>query len=302
MKKIALIIAAALCILLFAGCAQSGKAPSDTTQSQSSSASSTSDATEKTPGTAKAESTELDFLRSSISEKSCMLGVGFFGYVDSESDGSAVAKYVADSKLAKSYPFLSDITPVLSEGAELYALVPASSDTAVTVYRVILSEDGSDRIDRDTPIYSGKPGEAVILRCNISEIYSNVLISVTQGESTTEFRPAISLKDGHTVQHSGCYDFSVYNENEEMSYETALEILLENDGVLKATEKGMKLMYTGDTQTVDGHRCLIFALGTDSENQFVRERLYAVSVSDSLIYAYSPETDSWETLKTDNIN
>ena len=59
-------------------------------------------------------------------------------------------------------------------------------------------------------IFEGKPGEALVLRCNFSEIYSNVLVSVTDGGGAIDFHPSISLMDGHLAELAGVYDFSVY--------------------------------------------------------------------------------------------
>lgn len=277
MKKHILMAALSLCLLLTMGC---GKTPQDS-----------SGDTEKSAGGTQTAITALDRLQSGIAEKDCMLGVAFFGYVDSESDEAAVRAFAAGSSLVRDYPFLADCTPVLTEGAELYALVPANKDTAVTVCPAEMSEDGNYIDRKDTPLYTGKPGEAVILRCNLSEIHANVRISATDGSSTLEFHPMISLENGRMVQEEGCYDFSVYQQD---PVEAARERLLAADEVQDALQRGMKLLYTGDSQTIDGQDCPVFALGTDSAEQFVREQLYAVS--DSRIYAYSVLSDSWEIL------
>lgn len=88
------------------------------------------------------------------------------------------------------------------------------------------------------------------------------------------------------------YDFSVYEETpDERSVQIATEILLEADEVKAAVKGGMKIMYTGDTQWIEGRPCLLFVLGTDSEEQFVRERYYGVC--DNLIYAYDAVNDTW---------
>ena len=52
--------------------------------------------------------------------------------------------------------------------------------------------------------------EAVIVLCNISEIYSNVLVSVSDGFSAVAFRPGLSGMDGHVAAEPGVYDFSIY--------------------------------------------------------------------------------------------
>ena len=51
---------------------------------------------------------------------------------------------------------------------------------------------------------------------------------------------------------------------------------------------------TGNTQWIEGRPCLLFALGTDSEDQFVRERYYGVC--DNLVYSYDAISDTWSTV------
>ena len=58
--------------------------------------------------------------------------------------------------------------------------------------------------------------------------------------------------------------------------------------------QGMILLYTGERQTVEGRECLIIALVTDRDEQFVREYLYGVC--DNLIYTYDAISDTWAAL------
>lgn len=267
-RKIALWAALALCLLLTA-CGQAPPPPPE-------------------PPAAPAESAELLSLRSSITAQEALLGVGFFGYIESQTDEAAVQALVAGSFLAQSYPFLQDGTVVLTEGAELYAFVPADENTAITVCPAEISEDGYYIDHKEAPLYTGRPGETVILRCNLSEIGSNVLISVMDGVNTLEFHPMISLENGRMVQQPGCCDFSLYEQSPE---EAAREYLLAVEEVQQALADGMALLYTGSTQQLNGVECLLFALGTNQEEQFVQERLYAAS--DGLVYLYSPLEDHW---------
>lgn len=281
MKKITLFATLALCILLLAGCAAKPQNPSGETNSPSSSA--------------KSEENGLASLRSSIAEKDCILGIGFLGYIDSQSDEKAVQKYVNESALAKKYPFLKELDQVVLDGAELYTFVPASKNAVITVYYAEISEDGKYIDKKDSPLYIGDAGDGIVLRCNLSEIHANVLICVKDGTNTLEFHPMLSMMDGHVAVESGCYDFSIYEQKtEEEAAESARELLAATDEVSDALKRGMKLLYTGDTQTIDGKQCLIFALGTDREDQFVREQLYAVS--DNQIYVFYTETDQWQVL------
>lgn len=268
MKKAVLITALMLCVLFLFGCEE--KAP------------------ENTQGNTT-DNTELA-LKKRIEEKDCLLGIGFFGYVDSESNEEAVRDYINASALKNEYPFLGKCSPMLFEGTELYAFVPANENITVTVCSAEISENGEYTDRKDVPLYKGKSGETVILRCNISEICANVLILVTDGEKTLEFHPSVSLKDGRAAAADGCCDISA--SGEKVSEEKAWEQLLAADEVNDALKNGMKLICTGDEEKIDGKNCLLFALGTDNEEQFVRERLYAVS--GETVYLFDAVNDSWQ--------
>lgn len=82
---------------------------------------------------------------------------------------------------------------------------------------------------------------------------------------------------------------------EDKDVRIASEILAEHKEVKARMAQGMTLLYTGEKQEIDGRECYIFALGTNREEQFVREYLYGVC--DNLIYSHDVLTDTWE--KTD---
>ena len=249
----------------------------------------------KQPNNTNAEGAVLTALRQKINYHSKGAGVAFIGYVENQSTEAELRSYITDSKVGKSYPFILNAPMFLTEGQELYAIVPPCDKGKIAVYASGITEDGQYTDDRTRPLYEGKPGETVLLRCNLSEIYSNVLISATDGGGAVLFRPSISLKDGHLTNDLPVYDFSIYEETpDERSVQIATEILLEADEIKVAVERGMKIMYTGDTQMIEGRTCLLFALGTDREDQFVRERYYGVC--DNLIYVYDAVSDTWAVL------
>lgn len=161
---------------------------------------------------------------------------------------------------------------------------------------VLLMEVTAYADDKNNPLHVGEPGEPLLLRCNLSEIYSNVLIAATDGGGAMDFRPSLSMENGHLQEIAGVYDFSTYEEvPDERSIQIATELLLETEEVKQAVMQGMKVMYTGDTQWIEGRPCLLFALGTDSEEQFVRERYYGVC--DNLVYRYDAISDTWSTVE-----
>ena len=237
----------------------------------------------------------LEALQQKINYRSKGAGVAFIGYVDSESSEVDLRAYYASSETGKAYPDLVHAPLYMAEGQELYAIIPPNDKGTITVYPSTMTDDGEYADDKSNPLCIGKPGEVLLLRCNLSEIYSNVLISVTDGGGAVLFRPSVSLKDGHLTNDLPVYDFSIYEETpDERSVQIATEILLEADEVKDAVKGGMKIMYTGDTQMIEGRTCLLFALGTDREDQFVRERYYGVC--DNLIYVYDAVSDTWAVL------
>ena len=72
MKRLTRIAVLALCILLLAGCGRQPQKPSGDPSPEGN--------------TQQPEKTPLALLQEEIAQKNCLLGVGLFGYVDSESD------------------------------------------------------------------------------------------------------------------------------------------------------------------------------------------------------------------------
>lgn len=297
-----------LCIILLVGCSVKPDRPTDEATHLSDSMSTEavinteesekpSNDHESTSAFDRPAETELDLLQKEITENGCLLGIGLFGYVDSTGTEKDVRGFISDGELAKSYPFLKETKPVLFDGAELYAFVPCDKNTVITVFRAEPTEDGSYSVNRDTPIYSGKAGEAVVLRCNLSEIHSNVLVTASNKTDSIELYPAVSLENGRLVQEKRCFDFSIYDTDEDNAVGRARELLVGTDEISAALRKGMKLIYTEDKQLIDGKECLLFALGTDNDGQFVREQLYAVS--NGTVYSFNVENDVWLTLGED---
>lgn len=237
----------------------------------------------------------LEALQQKINYHSKGAGVAFIGYVDSESSEVDLRAYYASSETGKAYPDLVHAPLYMAEGQELYAIVPSCAAGRITVYASAMNENGQYADDREHPLHSGKPGEPLLLRCNLSEIYSNVLISATDGGGAILYRPSVSLENGHLAAEQSVYDFSVYEKQpDERAAEAAMELLRGQKEIQKALQRGMKLLYTGDTQMIEGRTCLLFALGTDREDQFVRERYYGVC--DNLIYVYDAVSDTWAAL------
>lgn len=161
------------------------------------------------------EDPDLALLREEIGSSGSAVGLAFIGYVDSQSTEEELFRYLSESETGKEYPFLSDAPLVMTEGQELYAIVPPNEAGTITVYPSGITDHGEYAEyadDKSNPLYTGKPGEAVVVMCNLSEIYSNVLVTATNGGGAMDFRPALSMEDGHLAETQGVYDFSVYEE------------------------------------------------------------------------------------------
>lgn len=127
-----------------------------------------------------------------------------------------------------------------------------------------MTESGKYNVHTDKALYEGKGSDCFLLRCNISELHSNVSILFRTGDESFSVSPMLSGATGQ-IDTVDCYDFSIYGG-----------------------EGGVQ--YTGETEVIEGKPCMVFALGTDRDDQFVRERYYAVC--DNLVYSYDSEGDA----------
>ena len=59
---------------------------------------------------------------------------------------------------------------------------------------------------------------------------------------------------------------------------------------------GMEILVTGESVLIDGERCYYAFLGTDHEESFVREIIYAVNPSTWQVYLFDVLNDKWESL------
>ena len=329
-RKIRIILSFALILSVFtlAGCrtktadepstksaALSSEARSETTVSDKStekvsvtkpvsSSKSASAKTESTTGSKNSMSEEatssLKKLRKKANKSSVRAAVSFLGYVNEKNSKKQIRSFIKKSDSAKKYPFLKELpyaNYALADGAELYAVVPLSEDASVTVFRSKLDENGKYKDDKSSPLFTGKPGEAVILCCNKSDIYSDVLVTLKdENKKDFRFRPFISLENGKLSKNKKYYDFSLYEEKDvtDIDVQMCYEILFGADEVRHYMDRGMSLVYLNKKEKINGRPCWIFALGTNRDDQFVTEQLYGVC--DNLIYAYDTVSDSWQAL------
>lgn len=242
------------------------------------------------------EELSLEMLQEEIIQNGGSAGIAIIGYVDSQSTEDFLREYVAYSYVGGKRFFLQDADIVMTEGQELYAVVPATPEGTVTVYASDITETG-EYVDDSTPLYTGTPGEAVVILCNISEIYSNVLVSVSDGFGTVAFRPSLSGMDGHVAAEPGVYDFSIYvDEADQATIQRAQEKLMQLADVSAAVQQEMTLLY-GWTDYVVGHVCPVFALGS-MDGEFFNTRYFYAVADDGTIFVRGVQEDTWRTWGT----
>ena len=237
----------------------------------------------------------LAILQDIIRENECQAGMAFLGYTY---EGAEILEYTRQGEVAAAYPFLQNGTVVDAGGYEIYAIVPGD-DCRVSVYPAHPTEEGEYLDDLNAPYYMGQENEIIILRCNVSEIHSNVMVSVQKQNMSVQYHPMVSLKDGHLAAETHCYDFSIYYNWDEYDpgYDSELDIriareqLSETDEVSYYLGLGMSLWYTGTEEYIEGRNCPVFVLGTDHEDYFTKEHYYAVG--DNVVYYYDPSGDAW---------
>ena len=180
-----------------------------------------------------------------------------------------------------------------------------------------MTEDAVYKDYLDFPLYEGSPDEVIILRCNLSEIYSNTMVTSKEGNMRVSYRPSISLKDGHLAEEQRCYDFSIYYDFNyghngsdncmesnlpEDYYEdyysdtvqNAYELLCSTDEVSYYLGLGFFVWYTGNKDMIDDKECRVFVLGKDLDDHIEVKNHYAVS--DNQVYYLDVIENTWNIL------
>lgn len=238
----------------------------------------------------------LEELRAKIVENGCTAGIAYIGFVDPEASGDDMRSCLENSLYPEKYPFLTAAPIADAEGTELYAIV-TKADCSVAVCPALPAEDGTYDIQTDAVVYQDSGADCFLLRCNMSDLFSNAAVMISGTDGDINVFPMLSGKDGRLCAADGIYDFTVYaddNSEADDNISAAAELLLQTDEVRDRSQQGMTLLCTGESRIIDGHDCIIFALGTDHDDQFVSEYFYGVC--GDLVYWYDALSDSWSIL------
>lgn len=166
------------------------------------------DAKEKSADTEQqtAASPALEKLQKQIEADGEIFGVAYLGYYDCGLKDAVSS--MKNEGFWNDFSFISDITAdrcVLAEGAEWYAVVPASKNVNITVYEYYFDFE-KDYIEGENP---GKGrefvsvNEPVLLRGNISDIIPNFIVTAESKSGSIDYSPSLSLENGRLSTYSG---------------------------------------------------------------------------------------------------
>lgn len=160
-------------------------------------------------------------LRDNIKADNADLAVAYIGCAGNYA-GKYLIELFEDTKTAfDDIRFMGELGKchvVKQPGEEVYVLVPVDESYVISVYEKNWSDTASDIVSkRGKLLYTGTPGEVVVVRCNQSDIISNVEISMDMNGKELVYSPSMSLADGSLVTEDGVYDFgktSLISEDE----------------------------------------------------------------------------------------
>ena len=162
----------------------------------------------------------LQNLQKNLRRSRMPMAAAYLGYADDNSPfRDQVRTLLKNGKYEEQYSFLADVQKEnysSYNGEEVYAIVPQSTQYAMKVESFDWDENANAMV-RDT-LYISQKAAPVILKCNLSELSYNVVITLTKGTETFSYSPSLSLMDGalyaYNLDGMEIYDFTLYDNLE----------------------------------------------------------------------------------------
>lgn len=115
-----------------------------------------------------------------------LLAIFYLGGLENEYDYSIINKYYSDKEI-------EEFEKIELEGEECYLIVPRYAQD-ITISSLTMTEDGGTL--EKSVIKTSVP---FLLKCNVSDIFSNAEIKFNYRGKDYKYSPYISLKDGSVV-------------------------------------------------------------------------------------------------------
>ena len=148
---------------------------------------------------------DLAALRRRIEAQDAICGVIFLGFTEQDAPafeaGTGAWTSFLKNSAYRDLQFLQQIPDdhvVDAGGTEVYCLIPLSERTAKNVTGAVMDEDGI--LTPGGPVLFEEFGSApFILRCNVSDIVPNVVVTMLTEDAVLMWEPGLSLDDNHVV-------------------------------------------------------------------------------------------------------
>jgi len=192
-----------VCLLLFASCSsnQGNDKPDEQNKDQIQQVQNDQTSSKKAPVDTQSESSD-----------EALYSVAYLGAHYGDFD--TVVTNLEEAGLMEEYPFLYDVTKdrfITLDGSEVYLIVPASENVDIKINEYVMDE-ATYEIAAGEVKFNKKDGKPVLVRGNISDIFSNILITATEGDVSFEYNPCLSLMDGKLTpsENGGVNDITPY--------------------------------------------------------------------------------------------
>lgn len=156
-----------------------------------------------------------NYYRGEIKDNGAELGVAYIGCAGNYAGQYLVELFEDTKKEFEELKFMGELGKchvVKQPGEEVYVLVPADKNYVISVYERDWGDFDPDIYPkRGRLLYKAAPGEVVIVRCNQSDIMSNVEISMDMNGKEFVYNPRMSLENGCLETDLGVYDFGRTN-------------------------------------------------------------------------------------------
>lgn len=143
--------------------------------------------------------------RQDLSDQGYLCAVAYIGYTDPEMSREQCAEIFSGSRYADEL----GITEMPLEncivdcgGYELYLVFPTDENATVSVCEWLLNEENDFAGETGEVYYRSETGAPVLIRCNVSDIMPNVVVSIVDSNGDTlQWCPSLSLKDGSVSRY-----------------------------------------------------------------------------------------------------